>query len=126
MFGAKMRLMDKLRRAFVDRLNEVCDDKQLPAERGRQARLAETFKVTPQAARKWLMGEVYPNHEKLMEIAIWADVSFEWLVTGRGEKKLRYGTPDPNIQHAVEVMNAMEPTKRYLAARLIDTLSKDQ
>lgn len=115
--------MDKMRRAFVGRLNEVCNDKQLPADRGRQTRLAETFKVSPQAARKWLKGEAYPALETMMQIAVWAEVSFEWLSTGRGEKKMPIEATEPSIKHVAAKMLAMEPEQRYLVTRLVDTVA---
>lgn len=115
--------MDKMRRDFMDRLNEVCDDKQLPADRGRQTRLAETFKVSPQAARKWLRGETYPTLETMIEIAIWAKVSFEWLSTGRGGKQVPLEAVEPSIKHVAEKMMAMEPEQRYLVSKLVDTVA---
>lgn len=41
--------------AFAARVNEVCDDLQLPAH-GRQTALAQWMGLTPNAARKWLLG----------------------------------------------------------------------
>ncbi|MGL4526325.1 MAG: hypothetical protein ACRCUC_05050 [Aestuariivirga sp.] len=49
--------------------------------------MARIFGVTPNAARKWLLGEGYPEMEVAVKIATWADVTIEWLLTGRGSKR---------------------------------------
>jgi transcriptional regulator with XRE-family HTH domain len=74
--------------AFAARLNEVCSDMGLPAERGRQTELAKLFKLTPNAVRKWLLGEGLPELEVAISIAKWSGVNLESLLTGRGTKKL--------------------------------------
>jgi len=71
--------------AFAARLNEVCSDADMP-ERGRQTALAAKFQVTPNAARKWLLGLGMPEYEVAVAIAKWGGVNFEWLMTGRGPK----------------------------------------
>ena len=74
------------KQAFASRLHELCTDMDLPAERGRQSTLGKLFGVTPNAARKWLLGEGLPELDVAMRIAKWAEVNFEWLMTGRGPK----------------------------------------
>src|ERR1700754_872095 len=70
---------------FAERLIELCVDKQLPA-RGRQTQLAKLFKVSQQAARKWLDGRSYPETDKIVAIADWAGVNVNWLLQGVGPK----------------------------------------
>ena len=72
--------------AFAQRLHELCDDAKLPT-RGRQTRLAELFRVTPKAARKWLTGLGLPELEMSIRLARWGNVNIEWLLTGRGPKR---------------------------------------
>lgn len=74
------------RSAFARRLTELCDDMKMPA-RGRQRLLAGAFKVSQQAAGKWLRGESYPETEMLLAIATWADVNINWLLQGSGPKR---------------------------------------
>lgn len=67
-------------------MHELCSDMGI-AERGRQSALAAQFKVTPNAARKWLLGLGLPETDVAIAIARWAEVNFEWLMTGRGPKQ---------------------------------------
>lgn len=94
--------------AFAARLREVCVGKGLPAGRGLQTELAKLFEVSPNAARKWVLGLAVPEMEMTIRIAKWGDVNIEWLLTGRGPKHgnkiparalvvdeiLRRGTPE--------------------------------
>jgi transcriptional regulator with XRE-family HTH domain len=73
--------------AFAGRLHEVCTDKGLPNERGRQSALAAQFNVSPNAARKWLLGNGLPELEVAIRLAKWGQVNLEWLLTGRGPKR---------------------------------------
>jgi transcriptional regulator with XRE-family HTH domain len=72
---------------FATRMNEIADDMEVPAGRGRQAALAAEFKVTPKAARKWLLGLGYPEMGMAVRIADWADVNLTWLLQGAGPKR---------------------------------------
>jgi hypothetical protein len=83
--------MDDEKALFAARLNELCSDAQMPS-RGRQSALASLFKVTPNAARKWLLGIGLPEMDVAIAIAKWGDVNLEWLMTGRGPK---HGTKVP-------------------------------
>ena len=74
--------------AFAARLNEVCDDMDLP-KRGRQVALAAQFKVTNKAARKWLLGLGYPELATAVQLANWGKVSVNWLLQGLGPKHER-------------------------------------
>lgn len=73
--------------AFAARLNEICDDMKVPPKgQARQTTLAIIFGITQKGVRKWLEGEGYPSIDMARRIAMWADVHFEWLMTGRGPK----------------------------------------
>jgi transcriptional regulator with XRE-family HTH domain len=90
--------------SFAKRLNEVCDDKKMPVH-GRQTELARLFSVGPKAARKWLIGEGFPEMELAIKIAKWAGVSFNWLMTGHGPK--REGHADTKVVVLGEVLESM-------------------
>lgn len=89
---------------FARRLNELCDDMKLPIH-GRQSELARIFGVGPKAARKWLVGEGYPEIELAVRIAKWGNVSFNWLMTGAGPK--REGHADTKMLVLGEVLESM-------------------
>lgn len=66
---------------------EVCDDLGIPAGRGRQKALGAMFGVTPKAARKWLVGDGYPELEMAVRISERAGVNLNWLLQGAGPKR---------------------------------------
>lgn len=82
---------------------------ELP-ERGRQTRLGKRFGVTQTAARKWLSGDGLPEYEKSIELAAWAKVNLEWLMTGRGPK--RGHLVDTKSLVIGEALSAMPPDER--------------
>lgn len=84
--------MKDVRLAFAERLIEICADKGLKAH-GRQAALARQMKISQPAAKKWFDGDAMPDTDKIVEIALWGNVSFEWLMTGRGPKRLGEDSP---------------------------------
>lgn len=43
--------------------------------------------VSTQAVRKWLMGRALPSQDKIRALALWLDVSANWLRFGEGERK---------------------------------------
>ncbi len=102
--------------AFATRLLEICSDKGLPA-RGRQTLLARIFKVSQQAARKWLDAESFPSTETIIEIADWADVNVNWLLQGVGPKS---GTRvDAKVLVLDEAVHSLPPE---LGADLLDNI----
>ena len=83
--GFGKRLRDSLRRAKSD-------------ARG-ASRVAREFNlryhgtpVTAQAVRKWLKGESLPSQDKIRALALWLEVSPQWLRFGEGDSRAaRYG-----------------------------------
>ena len=121
-------IMKDARIAFAERLSEVCSDKGLRPH-GRQAAMVRNLKargidVTQPAVKKWFDGEVIPDTDKCIEIAIWGDVCFEWLMTGRGPKRINELYPSRTIAHVAEVMRAMEPEQQYKAAQIVDLFAQ--
>ena len=95
---------------------ELCNDMKLP-QRGRQSRLADRFKVSQQAAKKWLDGKGYPTIETIVEIAEWADVNVNWLLQGAGPK---HGNRID--AKALVIDEAVRSLPRELGIDLIDNL----
>jgi len=77
----------ELLEAFSMRVNKVCDILGIPpAGKNRQAELGKLFGVTQKAARKWLVGEGFPDTAICIQMAVKSGVSFDWLMTGRGDE----------------------------------------
>jgi len=75
--------------AFAERLNALCDEMKVPPKgQARQSTVAGIFEVTQKGARKWLEGEGYPSLDMARRIAVWGNVQIEWLLTGRGLKRI--------------------------------------
>lgn len=78
---------------FSARLNQALDEAPLKPPvpkkgRGRQRHVARLFNVDQKAARKWLEAEGYPKLETVIVIAKTLQVTVEWLLTGRGPKRV--------------------------------------
>ncbi len=81
--------IDHEKAAFSARLNEICDEMSVPPKgQARQTTLARIFNVTQKGARKWLEGEGYPALDMARRIAVWSNVCIEWLLSGRGPKRI--------------------------------------
>lgn len=76
---------------FPLRLRKALDAAGFPPEGdGRQQQIATRFKVSQQAAGKWLRGETLPEFKRVIEIAVETGFTVDWLMTGRGpERALR-------------------------------------
>lgn len=84
-------LMLDEKEAFARRLNEALNVSlpDIPEKgKGRQMFVASKFKVSQKGARKWLEGEGFPKLEQAIIIAKELKVSLEWLLTGRGERRM--------------------------------------
>lgn len=89
---------------FAQRMNELCDDWKLP-EHGRQTHLGAKFHVTPNTARKWLLGLGFPEMELCIQIANEAGVNIRWLLQGEGLKKGEKADPAAEmLKEAIEDM----------------------
>jgi hypothetical protein len=109
---------------FSKRLIELCDEKGLKPF-GRQAALtrvigAAGLKVTQPSVKKWFDAEAIPDMDKCIVLAKWAKVSFEWLMTGRGEKQTTLTYTSIPITNVVNLMENMTTEQQYLLARLAD------
>lgn len=76
---------EAIRRSFGRRLHQALDRyKETRARRGRAAWLAQRFRVSPQAAQKWLNGEALPDMAHLAALCVHLKIRVDWLFTGEG------------------------------------------
>lgn len=99
---------------FSARLNQALDDAPLTPPvpqkgRGRQRHVAKLFKVDQKAARKWLEGDGYPKMETVIVIAKKLQVAVEWLLTGRGEKRVMVEESSSQMGHVIDMWLKMRP-----------------
>lgn len=116
---ATIGLMDSPKESFAIRLNALCDEAVIPEKgKGRQLAVAKLFGVTQKAARKWLEGDGVPEYERCFKIAAHFNIAFEWLMMGRGPKRISQAVTvdEPDLIKLVELGRQMsEPDrKRYL------------
>ncbi len=94
----RIRTIKKECMEFAQRLNQALDECPDAVPRiGRQRIVGKMFGVDQKGARKWLLGLGYPTLEKSIEIAERLNVATEWLLSGRGSKRV---VDDQNIQLA--------------------------
>jgi hypothetical protein len=123
-FNAHNLGMTPERQQFVERLIDIVELLKYPAH-GRQTALAARYKLKQPSVRKWFTGEAMPSYEIAIDLCKRALVSYEWLMTGRGEK---FGLPtemlDPQILAANKVMQQMTPYQLSQVTRIIDTFAE--
>lgn len=115
---------------FSARLNLALDEATLtpPVPKkghGRQRYVAKMFQVDQKAARKWLEGEGYPKLETVILIARKLQIAVEWLLTGRGQKRVM---EDSNSQMAtlIDMWLRMRPEAQEQWLRYGDFLLTSQ
>lgn len=74
----------ELRKEFVRRLNQACDESPSVPDRGkgRQSHIANKMKVAPEAVSKWFNGVSMPRPDKMRSLAHLLDVEHSWLALG--------------------------------------------
>src|SRR5256885_1116423 len=72
---------------FSERLNIACDFHGT-TKRGRSAEVGGLVGVGYKGASKWLAGDGMPDMGHASDLAVQLEVSFEWLMTGRGPMRL--------------------------------------
>lgn len=128
---------------FSRRLNEICDDMQVPPKgKARQTSLAKIFDVSQKGARKWLECEGYCSIAMGKRIAAWASVSFDWLMTGEGDKRpggespllVRYQKADAATRTLIDIAlthpddplpEGLSPSLRTLVAMARTAIAND-
>lgn len=74
--------------AFAKRMNELCDDLGITPGRGRQTELAKVVRLNPNAVRKWLHGDGYPNIDVAVALCDRAGINVNWLLQGTLPKRI--------------------------------------
>lgn len=89
-YGGKLALNERdIKREFAARLNQVCDELGIPPKfKNRQAQVGKLFGVSQEGARKWLEAEGLPKFDTCIAMALRFNVAVEWLLTGRGAKRV--------------------------------------
>lgn len=90
LYGAGNRVSDNKykRKIFSDRFNLALDEIGIPPmNHGRQTEVAKLFNVSQGSARKWVLGESYPEITKLSDMCRKLGVTMKWLVSGSGDMK---------------------------------------
>lgn len=103
------------------------------------------MEVTPNAARKWLLGEGLPELDMAVRLAMWGGVNVLWLLQGTGPKRTPFDVkalvldealhalPKDAAHQALEYLRytlerSMPPTAREQVARytvMIDAMLRD-
>lgn len=102
---------EQAREGFAKRFNEALNETpEVPKDRGRIAWVAKRYRVTGEAARKWVRGEDIPDRANLANISRDLGVNSEWLFAGLGNKR-------PIVVDALrveldEVWASLEPNDR--------------
>ncbi|MDE1714910.1 helix-turn-helix transcriptional regulator (plasmid) [Chromobacterium amazonense] len=105
--------------SFAKRVNIVCDRMSIPpAGKNRQAELGFRFGVTQKAARKWLVGEGFPDTAITIQMAMDAKVSYDWLMTGRGSIEATELSVRTWQERARQVMRAKKLTQQAVAEHM--------
>ncbi len=86
--------------------------------------------ITIHAARKWLVGDAIPAHDKVTTLAGWLRVSAEWLLYGAGDMTrtsavqqdpARYAVIDVDL---VREINALNQEHRAIVRELVALLTR--
>lgn len=83
------KVKNRIYQEFSERLHKACDRANLPKPRGRATELGRLMRVSYKGAGKWLDGDGMPGMGHATALAVKLNVSFEWLMTGRGVPELQ-------------------------------------
>lgn len=117
--------MTEEKRLFLARLIEITTVLGYP-ERGRQTMLAKHYKVTQGACRKWFAGEAMPIYEIQRDLCVRAGYHYEWLMTGRGEKRFSsapYHELDATLSKIVHIAEALSEYKKSLVLDFVSSIA---
>lgn len=110
---------------FVQRLEQVVNLLGYP-KHGRQTQLAIYYRLAQPSVKKWFHGEAMPSYEIAISLCKRAYVSYEWLMTGRGD--MRYINDieelDPQTKAVTMLMESMDAREKYQALQVVTALAK--
>jgi transcriptional regulator with XRE-family HTH domain len=75
----------EVQNAFAGRLKMALEKNGVRLERGTAARIQREIGVSHVAVKKWLDGQGLPSQKRMMTLARWLNVSYEWLSSGQGK-----------------------------------------
>lgn len=79
-------------RRFKEAMRKVRVDADSPTQVAREFNLRyHGDPVTAQAIRKWLAGKALPSQDKIRALALWLEVTPQWLRFGEAERKEERG-----------------------------------
>lgn len=116
--------MSDTKHNFSERLNQAIDESGLdipPKGENRQKIAGKLFGVGQSAVRKWLEGEGLPKYERSIEMAKKLKVSLEWLMSGRGDKRM-ITESSVEMAHLLDIWNKMPEPVRDQYLRLGEAL----
>lgn len=112
------------REQFIERLKDVVSRLGY-VERGRQTALAKRYKLAQPSVRKWFTGDAMPAYEIAVDLCKRSGTSYDWLMTGRGQKMIQgHESLDPQIAAALRVMESMTPYQVSQAVKILDTIAQ--
>lgn len=115
--------------AFAERLSQALKDANHPIS---PTYLANEFNhrfsgqaISVQSANNWLLGKAIPSQDKLSILAIWLNVSSQWLRFGDVEREvvLNLDEDSPDMDFFLKYRNLSSSQKKIMLS-LIDEFNK--
>lgn len=96
-------------------------------KRGRQALFAKRYGIAQPSSRKWLVGEGYPDIDKLIDLAKWGKTTVDWLLTGRGLQHPEFAESSETVNKTVQLLKKADPQQLKTICTVVSALvnSKD-
>lgn len=89
----------KIKLDFSERLNSALNDRGYTKAAGwTNKKIGVKMGVTEAAISKLRTGNMLPSIEAAVKMSIWLKISFEWLMTGRGQMDIKASDLPKNIQ----------------------------
>ena len=86
----------------------MLDEMGIP-KRGRQSLFAKRYGIAQPSSRRWLVGEGYPDIDKLIDLAKWGITTVDWLLTGRGLRYPEFAESSETVNKTVQLLKKADP-----------------
>lgn len=96
---------------FWKRLTGALREQHEPTSQGAVGGLCRP-KVSQPSVYKWKSGEGLPTLDNAIQLAKKANVPVEWLLTGRGPKRLAPSATDPALSELLDLWGLMDQERR--------------